>query len=135
MFSDLLCRPTHGPYRHDGIKTEHYKTVLHSPRRQALDSTEPMSRVLSPLSSQITPCSSVSLPSNFLCKTSSLPSVLDTNEANYSDTVSESINDQEEFMSSVWKLSDLISLFSLFSLVLFFIRRITEGGGVCWFAY
>uniref|UniRef100_A0A452UIZ5 Centrosomal protein of 63 kDa n=1 Tax=Ursus maritimus TaxID=29073 RepID=A0A452UIZ5_URSMA len=99
-FKNPEFKPTHGPYRHDGIKTEHYKTVLHSPRRQALDSTEPMSRVLSPLSSQITPCSSVSLPSNFLCKTSSLPSVLDTNEANYSDTVSESINDQEEFMSS-----------------------------------
>lgn len=67
-----------------------------------------MSGVLSPLSSQITPCSSVSLPSHFLYKTNSLPSVLDTNEANYSDTVSESINDQEEFMSSVWKLSHLI---------------------------
>uniref|UniRef100_A0A7N5JT93 Centrosomal protein of 63 kDa n=2 Tax=Ailuropoda melanoleuca TaxID=9646 RepID=A0A7N5JT93_AILME len=99
-FKNTEFKPTHGPYRHDGIKTGHYKTVLHSPRRQALDSTEPMSRVLSPLSSQITPCSSVSLPSNFLCKTSSLPSVLDSNEANYSDTVSESTNDQEEFMSS-----------------------------------
>ncbi|XP_044108251.1 centrosomal protein of 63 kDa isoform X2 [Neovison vison] len=99
-FKNTEFKPTHGPYRHDGMKTEHYKTGLHSPRRQALDSIEPMSGVLSPLSSQITPCSSVSLPSHFLYKTNSLPSVLDTNEANYSDTVSESINDQEEFMSS-----------------------------------
>ncbi|XP_027439489.1 centrosomal protein of 63 kDa isoform X3 [Zalophus californianus] len=99
-FKNTEFKPTHGPYRHDGIKTEHYKTGLHSLRRQALDSIEPVSRVLSPLSSQITPCSSVSLPSNFLCKTNSLPSVLDINEANYSDTVSESLNDQEEFMSS-----------------------------------
>uniref|UniRef100_A0A8C0TLE6 Centrosomal protein of 63 kDa n=2 Tax=Canis lupus familiaris TaxID=9615 RepID=A0A8C0TLE6_CANLF len=100
-FKNTEFKPTHGPYRHDGVKTEHYKTGLHSPRRQALDSIEPMSRVLSPLSSQITPYSStVSLPSNFLCKTNSLPSVLDTNEANYSDTISESINDEEEFISS-----------------------------------
>ncbi|XP_034851001.1 centrosomal protein of 63 kDa isoform X6 [Mirounga angustirostris] len=99
-FKNTEFKPTHGPYRHDGIKTEHDKTGLHSLRRQALDSIEPMSRVLSPPSSQITPCSSVSLPSNFLCKTNSLPSVLDINEANSSDTVSESINDQEEFMSS-----------------------------------
>ncbi|XP_047592383.1 centrosomal protein of 63 kDa isoform X3 [Lutra lutra] len=99
-FKNTEFKPTYGPYRHDGMKTEHYKTGLHSPRRQALDSIEPMSGVLSPLSSQITPCSSVSLPSHFLYKTNSLPSVLDTNEANYSDTVSESINDQEEFMSS-----------------------------------
>ncbi|XP_032725542.1 centrosomal protein of 63 kDa isoform X4 [Lontra canadensis] len=99
-FKNTEFKPTHGPYRHDGMKTEHYKTGLHSLRRQALDSIEPMSGVLSPLSSQITPCSSVSLPSHFLYKTNSLPSVLDTNEANYSDTVSESINDQEEFMSS-----------------------------------
>ncbi|XP_045857767.1 centrosomal protein of 63 kDa isoform X4 [Meles meles] len=99
-FKNTEFKPTHGPYRHDGMKTEHYKTGLHSLRRQALDSIEPMSGVLSPLSSQITPCSSVSLPSHFVYKTNSLPSVLDTNEANYSDTVSESINDQEEFMSS-----------------------------------
>ncbi|XP_077927759.1 centrosomal protein of 63 kDa isoform X4 [Halichoerus grypus] len=99
-FKNTEFKPTHGPYRHDGIKTEHCKTGLHSLRRQALDSIEPMSRVLSPLSSQITPCSSVSLPSNFLCKANSLPSVLDINEANSSDTVSESVNDQEEFMSS-----------------------------------
>ncbi|XP_047730326.1 centrosomal protein of 63 kDa isoform X1 [Prionailurus viverrinus] len=100
-FKNTEFKPTRGPYRHDGVKTERCKTGLHSPRRQALDSIEPMSRVLSPLSSQISPCSStISLPSNFLCKTSSLPSVLDTNDASFSDTVSESINDQEEFMSS-----------------------------------
>ncbi|XP_040336172.1 centrosomal protein of 63 kDa isoform X3 [Herpailurus yagouaroundi] len=99
-FKNTEFKPTRGPYRHDGVKTEHCKTGLHSPRRQALDSIEPMSRVLSPLSSQISPCSStISLPSNFLCKTSSLPSALDTNDASFSDTVSESINDQEEFMS------------------------------------
>lgn len=128
LFSNLLSRPTRGPYRRDGVKTEHCKTGLHSPRRQALDSIEPMSRVLSPLSSQISPCSStISLPSNFLCKTSSLPSALDTNDASFSDTVSESINDQEEFMSSVWKRSDLISLLSLFSLILFFILKVKQG--------
>uniref|UniRef100_A0ABI7Z4F8 Centrosomal protein of 63 kDa n=1 Tax=Felis catus TaxID=9685 RepID=A0ABI7Z4F8_FELCA len=100
-FKNTEFKPTRGPYRRDGVKTEHCKTGLHSPRRQALDSIEPMSRVLSPLSSQISPCSStISLPSNFLCKTSSLPSALDTNDASFSDTVSESINDQEEFMSS-----------------------------------
>uniref|UniRef100_A0A8C9KB06 Centrosomal protein of 63 kDa n=1 Tax=Panthera tigris altaica TaxID=74533 RepID=A0A8C9KB06_PANTA len=100
-FKNTESKPTRGPYRHDGVKTEHCKTGLHSPRRQALDSIEPVSRVLSPLSSQISPCSStISLPSNFLCKTSSLPSALDTNDASFSDTVSESINDQEEFMSS-----------------------------------
>uniref|UniRef100_A0A667IGS0 Centrosomal protein of 63 kDa n=1 Tax=Lynx canadensis TaxID=61383 RepID=A0A667IGS0_LYNCA len=100
-FKNTEFKPTRGPYRHDGVKTERCKTGLHSPRRQALDSIEPMSRVLSPLSSQISPCSStISLPSNFLCKTSSLPSALDTNDASFSDTVSESINDQEEFMSS-----------------------------------
>lgn len=65
------------------------------------DSTELMSRVLSPLSAQSSPYSStISLPSNFLCKTQSLPSVLEGNEASFSDTVSESINDQEEFISS-----------------------------------
>ncbi|XP_077608450.1 centrosomal protein of 63 kDa isoform X3 [Crocuta crocuta] len=100
-FKNTEFKPTCGPYRHDGVKTEPSKAGLHSPRRQALDSIEPVSRVLSPLSSQISPCSStVSLPSNFLCKTNSVPSVLDTNDANFSDTVSESINDQEEFMSS-----------------------------------
>ncbi|XP_014644899.1 PREDICTED: centrosomal protein of 63 kDa isoform X2 [Ceratotherium simum simum] len=100
-FKNTEFKPTHGQHRHDGIKTDHYKTGLHSPRGQASDSTEPVSRVLSPLSPQISSCSStISLPSNFLCKTQSLPSVLDTNEASFSDTVSESINDHEEFISS-----------------------------------
>ncbi|KAL0593117.1 Centrosomal protein of 63 kDa [Plecturocebus cupreus] len=99
-FKNTEFKPTHGQHRH-GIKIEHYKTGLHSPRRRALDSIDPMSRVLSPMSPQISPCSSTrSLTSYSLCKTHSLPSALDTNEANFSDTVSESMNDQEEFMSS-----------------------------------
>lgn len=65
----------------------------------------------------------MSLPSNFLCKTHSLPSVLDANETNFSDTVSESINDQEDFIFSVWRLAELTSVLSLFSLILFFILR------------
>ncbi|XP_047304956.1 centrosomal protein of 63 kDa isoform X9 [Homo sapiens] len=100
-FKNTEFKPTHGQHRHDGIKTEHYKTDLHSPRGQASDSINPMSRVLSPLSPQISPCSSTrSLTSYSLCKTHSLPSALDTNEANFSDTMSESMNDQEEFISS-----------------------------------
>ncbi|XP_009199943.3 centrosomal protein of 63 kDa isoform X4 [Papio anubis] len=100
-FKNTEFKPTHGQHRHDGIKTEHYKTGLHSPRGQASDSIDPMSRVLSPLSPQISPCSSTrSLTSYSLCKSHCLPSALDTNEANFSDTVSESMNDQEEFMSS-----------------------------------
>ncbi|XP_017356523.1 centrosomal protein of 63 kDa isoform X5 [Cebus imitator] len=100
-FKNTEFKPTHGQHRHDGIKIEHYKTGLHSPRGRALDSIDPMSRVLSPLSPQISPCSSTrSLTSYSLCKTHSLPSALDTNEANFSDTVSENMNDQEEFMSS-----------------------------------
>ncbi|KAK2504035.1 hypothetical protein MC885_020817 [Smutsia gigantea] len=96
-----IFRPTHGQHRPDGIKTEHYRAGLHSPGEQASDSIEPISRDLSPQSPQTSRYSStISLPSNFLCKTHSLSSVLDTNEANVSDTVSESINDQEEFMSS-----------------------------------
>ncbi|XP_053455233.1 centrosomal protein of 63 kDa isoform X2 [Nycticebus coucang] len=97
-FKNTEFKPTHGQHRHDGIKTEHYKTGLHSPTEQASDS---MSRVLSPQSPQISPGSStISLPSYFLGKTHSLPSVIDANEANLSDTVSGSVNDQEEFMSS-----------------------------------
>nr|XP_054966467.1 centrosomal protein of 63 kDa isoform X8 [Pan paniscus] len=100
-FKNTEFKPTHGQHRHDGIKTEHYKTGLHSPRGQASDSINPMPRVLSPLSPQISPCSSTrSLTSYSLCKTHSLPSALDTNEANFSDTISESMNDQEEFISS-----------------------------------
>ncbi|KAL2804382.1 centrosomal protein of 63 kDa isoform a [Daubentonia madagascariensis] len=100
-FKNTEFKPTHGQHRSDGIKTEHYKTGLHSPRGQSSDSIDPVSRVLSPPSPQISPGSStVSLPSYFLCKTHSLPSALDTNEANFSDIISETINDQEEFMSS-----------------------------------
>ncbi|XP_023368761.1 centrosomal protein of 63 kDa [Otolemur garnettii] len=97
-FKNTEFKPTHGQHRHDGIKTEHYKTGLHSPTEQASDS---MSRALSPQSPPVSPGSStISLPSYFLGKTHSLPSVIDANEANLSDTVSGSVNDQEEFMSS-----------------------------------
>ncbi|KAM7063382.1 centrosomal protein of 63 kDa isoform 8-T11 [Molossus nigricans] len=100
-FKNTEFKPSHGQHRHDGMKTEHCKTGLRSPRGQASDSVEPVSRVLSSLSSHVSPCSScISLPSNFLYKAHSLPSVLDPSEAILSDTFSESINDQEEFMSS-----------------------------------
>ncbi|XP_013015369.2 centrosomal protein of 63 kDa isoform X2 [Cavia porcellus] len=98
-------KPTHGQHRHDGIKTEHYTTGLHSPglhspRGRAPDSTRPMSRVCSPLSSHLSSCSStISLPSNFLGQTHSLPSLLDIHDANFSDTMSDGMNDQEEFIS------------------------------------
>ncbi|XP_047304962.1 centrosomal protein of 63 kDa isoform X11 [Homo sapiens] len=65
-FKNTEFKPTHGQHRHDGIKTEHYKTDLHSPRGQASDSINPMSRVLSPLSPQISPCSSTSVPCLYL---------------------------------------------------------------------
>ncbi|XP_054335826.1 centrosomal protein of 63 kDa isoform X8 [Pongo pygmaeus] len=65
-FKNTEFKPTHGQHRHDGIKTEHYKTGLHSPRGQASDSINPMSRVLSPLSPQISPCSSTSVPCLYL---------------------------------------------------------------------
>ncbi|XP_045712717.1 centrosomal protein of 63 kDa isoform X2 [Phyllostomus hastatus] len=99
---NLLSRPSHGQHRRGGGKTELYKTGLSSsPRGRAPGSVEPMFRVLSPLSVHISSCSSsISLPSNFLYKTQSLPSVLDPNEGIFSDSISESINDQEEFMSS-----------------------------------
>uniref|UniRef100_A0A8C3WAB9 Centrosomal protein of 63 kDa n=1 Tax=Catagonus wagneri TaxID=51154 RepID=A0A8C3WAB9_9CETA len=96
-----VFKPARGQHRRDGMQTEHYKAGLHSPRGQASDSAEPLSRGLSPARSQISPCcSTISLPSNFLSKTHSLPSVLDTNETNFSDTISESVNDQEDFISS-----------------------------------
>lgn len=121
LFSNLLFRPAHGQHRQDGMQTEHYKAGLHSPRGQASDSIEPLSRGLSPTRSQISPCcSTMSLPSNFLSKTHSLPSVLDTNETNFSDTISESINDQEDFISSVWKLFNLTSLISLLGFIFLF---------------
>nr|XP_023394595.1 centrosomal protein of 63 kDa isoform X3 [Loxodonta africana] len=100
-FKNTEFKPTHGQHRRGGIKTEHYKAGLRSPPRgQASDSLEPVSRTLSPLSPQTSPGSStVSLPSNFQCKTDSLPSALDASDANFSDTVSESMNDQDEFIS------------------------------------
>ncbi|XP_057594682.1 centrosomal protein of 63 kDa isoform X3 [Hippopotamus amphibius kiboko] len=100
-FKNTEFKPAHGQHRHNGMKAEHDKAGLHSPQGQALDSAEPVSRGLSPLSHQSSPCcSTISLPSNFLCRTHSLPSVLDTSETNFSDTISESINDQEDFLSS-----------------------------------
>ncbi|XP_043330285.1 centrosomal protein of 63 kDa isoform X4 [Cervus canadensis] len=102
-FKNTEFKPAHGQRRHDGMKAEPYKAGLHSLPGQASDSIEPvsLSRGFSPQSHQLSSCcSTVSLPSNFLCKTHSLPSVLDTNETNFSDTVSESINDPEDFTSS-----------------------------------
>ncbi|XP_037700533.1 centrosomal protein of 63 kDa isoform X2 [Choloepus didactylus] len=99
-FKNTEFKPTHGERRHDGIKTEHYKAGLQSPRKGVSDSIDPISRVLSPLTPHISPCSStISLPSNFMCKTDSLPSMLDANEANFSETMSDSVNDQEELIS------------------------------------
>ncbi|XP_055977434.1 centrosomal protein of 63 kDa isoform X1 [Sorex fumeus] len=90
-------KPIPGQHRHDGVKAEHCTAGLHSSGGQAVDSIDPMSRVLSPLSPSTSHYSStVSLPSTFQYKTESLPSVLDINEANFSDTVSESISDAEE---------------------------------------
>ncbi|XP_069928891.1 centrosomal protein of 63 kDa isoform X5 [Oryctolagus cuniculus] len=100
-FKETEFKPTHSQRRPGEAKAEHYKAGLHPPRGQPADSPEPLARVLSPLTSPISPCSStVSLPSYFLCQTHSLPSTLDMNEANFSDSVSESMNDQEEFLSS-----------------------------------
>ncbi|XP_076773586.1 centrosomal protein of 63 kDa isoform X9 [Arvicanthis niloticus] len=100
-FKNAELKPTHGQHRHDGIKTEQYKTGHHSPRGQTLDSTDPMARGPSPLSSHISPDSSTfSLPSNFLFQTHSLPSMLDLNDVNFSDSLSDCMNDQEEFVSS-----------------------------------
>ncbi|XP_021101327.1 centrosomal protein of 63 kDa isoform X8 [Heterocephalus glaber] len=118
QFKNTEFKPTHGQHRHDGIKTEHCKTGLHSPRGQAPDSTGPVSRACSPLSPHLSSCSStISLPSYFLGQTHSLPSLLDTNDANFSDTMSDGTNDQEEFISLVWKLSDFSSLLVLFLLL------------------
>ncbi|XP_031199084.1 centrosomal protein of 63 kDa isoform X1 [Mastomys coucha] len=92
-FKNAELKPTHGQHRLDGIKTEQYKTGHHLPRGQTLDSTDPVARSPSPLSSHISPSSStVSLPSNFLFQTHSLPSML--------DSLSDCMNDQEEFVSS-----------------------------------
>ncbi|XP_054984207.1 centrosomal protein of 63 kDa isoform X1 [Sorex araneus] len=90
-------KPIPGQHRHDGVKAEHCPTGLHPSGGQAADSIDPLPRVLSPLSPSTSHFSStVSLPSTFQYKTESLPSVLDINEANFSDTVSESISDPEE---------------------------------------
>ncbi|XP_049995272.1 centrosomal protein of 63 kDa isoform X2 [Alexandromys fortis] len=100
-FKNTESKPTHGQHRHDGIKTEQYKTGHHSPREQMLGSKDPMARGPSPRSSHISPDSStVSLPSNFLCHAHSLPSMLDINDASFSDVLSDCMNDQEEFVSS-----------------------------------
>lgn len=108
LSSNLLSRPTHGQHRHDGIQTEQYKTGHHSPREQTLDSIDPMARGPSPPSPPTSPDSStVSLPSNFLCHAHSLPSVLDINDANFSDILSDCMNDQEEYVPAVWKHSDV----------------------------
>ncbi|XP_008046571.1 centrosomal protein of 63 kDa isoform X2 [Carlito syrichta] len=99
-FKDTEFKPAHGQHRRDGMKTESCKTGLHSPRGQASESVDPVRRVLSPVSPQLSPRSStISLPSYFLCGTHSLPSELDKDEASLSDSVSETVNDQEEFMS------------------------------------
>ncbi|XP_048190384.1 centrosomal protein of 63 kDa isoform X2 [Perognathus longimembris pacificus] len=94
-------KPDHGHHRHEGIKTQKHKAGLHFPRGPASDSIDPVSRAVSPRSPQSSPCSStLSLASNFLCPTHILPSVPDTNGTNFSDTMSDSMNDQEEFVSS-----------------------------------
>ncbi|KAM6222275.1 centrosomal protein of 63 kDa isoform 1-T1 [Rhynchocyon petersi] len=92
-FKNTEFKPTHGQHRQDGIKIELYKAGLQSsPRRHTSDSLDPVSRTLSPLSPQSSPGSStISLPSNFVCKTDSLPSV--------SEMISEITNDHEEFIS------------------------------------
>ncbi|XP_028725766.1 centrosomal protein of 63 kDa isoform X4 [Peromyscus leucopus] len=98
-FKNTEFKPTHGQHRHDGIQTEQYKTGHHSPREQTLDSVDPMARGPSPPSPPTSPDSStVSLPSNFLCHAHSLPSVLDINDANFSDILSDCMNDQEEYV-------------------------------------
>nr|XP_038937131.1 centrosomal protein of 63 kDa isoform X10 [Rattus norvegicus] len=100
-FKNAELKPTHGQHRHDGIKTEQYKTGHHSPRGQTLDSIDPVARGPSPLSCHISPGSStISLPSNSVCQARSLPSMLDINDANFSDNLSDCANDQEEFVSS-----------------------------------
>ncbi|OBS68361.1 hypothetical protein A6R68_03100, partial [Neotoma lepida] len=100
-FKNAEFKPTHGQHRHDGIQTEQYKTGHHLPREQTLDSIDPMARGHSPRSPHISPDSStVSLPSNILGHAHSLPSMLDINDASFSDILSDCMNDQEEFMSS-----------------------------------
>lgn len=124
LFPNPLSRPSHGQHRYDGMNTEHYRAGLRSARGQAPDRVEPVARDLSSVSSHLSPCSTFSsVPSHFLYKAHSLPSVLDPNEVLFSDTVSESVNDREASMCSVWKLPDLLSLLRLLSLILSFILR------------
>ncbi|XP_016079861.1 PREDICTED: centrosomal protein of 63 kDa isoform X3 [Miniopterus natalensis] len=100
-FKNTEFKPSLGQHRRDGVKTERRQAGLCPPRGQAPERVGPVATVLSPLSSHFSPSSScISLPPNFLYKAHSLPSVLDPNEAIFSDTISESINDQEELMSS-----------------------------------
>ncbi|XP_023605323.1 centrosomal protein of 63 kDa isoform X7 [Myotis lucifugus] len=94
-------KPSHGQHRHDGMNTEHYKAGLHSAGGHAPDRVEPVARALSSVSSHLSPSSSFSsVPSNFLYKAHSLPSVLDPSEVLFSDTISESVNDREASMCS-----------------------------------
>ncbi|KAI5930299.1 Centrosomal protein of 63 kDa [Manis javanica] len=115
-FKGTELKPPHGQHRPEGIKAELFRTGLHSPGEQASAGIEPISRDLGPQSPQTSPDSStVSSPSDFLCDTHSLSAGLDANEASFSDTVSENINDQEEFMSSCpWPVSPLGSIAARF---------------------
>ncbi|XP_006759863.1 PREDICTED: centrosomal protein of 63 kDa isoform X3 [Myotis davidii] len=100
-FKNTEFKPSHGQHRHDGMNTEHYKAGLHSARGHAPDRVEPVARALSSVSSHLSPSSSCSsVPSTFLYKAHSLPSVLDPSEVFFSDTISESVNDREASMCS-----------------------------------
>ncbi|XP_058513057.1 centrosomal protein of 63 kDa isoform X3 [Ochotona princeps] len=99
-FKETEFKPAPKQRRPGEVKTEHYPAGLPSPRGQVADSPEPPSGVRSPPSSAVSLCSStVSLPSYFLCQAHSLPSPLDMNDATFSDSVSESMSEQEEFVS------------------------------------
>ncbi|XP_036188414.1 centrosomal protein of 63 kDa isoform X4 [Myotis myotis] len=100
-FKNAEFKPSHGQHRHDGMNTEHYKAGLHSARGHTPHRVEPVARALSSVSSHLSPSSSCSsMPSNFLYKAHSLPSVLDSSEVLFSDTISESVNDREASMCS-----------------------------------
>ncbi|XP_008847797.1 centrosomal protein of 63 kDa [Nannospalax galili] len=100
-FKNAEFKPSPGQHRHDGIKTEQYKTGHRSPRGQALESVDPTTRGSSlPSSCMSSGSSTGSLPSHFMCHGHSLPSILDLNDASFSDSLSDRMNDQEEFMSS-----------------------------------
>lgn len=57
------------------------------------------------------------------------------NEANFSDSVSESMNDQEEFLSSVWKLSSLTSFLVYLDPFPFSVGLFIEASVVFWFGF